>query len=482
MSRTDDYKKTEDLEIDLIDMARSFFRNWKQLAACAIAGMLLLGGYGYLKNLQTAVPGDTAAEEQLTEEQQQAVADAVQLKKETDGLEEYVSASILMQADIYHKPRVLLQYCVYGTDFQSLTKIVESYSAFLTYGEAAEAVRNTDKTFKEIEAVYLTELISTWQLADSQNKIVLKTPEAEGSENAQSEKLFYIEVTGRDETMAQQFADALQTVLEKYTASVTEKCGRHRLALLNRISSTKIDNSLLAQQREKREQLKAGKSNLKTMTDSMSRIQKIAYEKEAGIENGEDEENAEVPEGQGKGILVKYFVFGLCAGIFVYGCVFACLYLMRNAVRSENEFRAYYKIPLYGSMPVKKAGKKSGKLPGSAGNSYEHRLEQTLGRIRLACKKQGIEKLCLAAEFSAGTKEQDILELFAKQLQEWGIQTVLGNMPDSDVSQWNLLEETGTVLLACRTGVTAYPMVDNAMEFYLENDITVLGAVLFHSR
>ena len=59
---------------------------------------------------------------------------------------------------------------------------------------------------------------------------------------------------------------------------------------------------------------------------------------------------------------------------------------------------------------------------------------------------------------------------------------MLGNMPDSDVSQWNLLEETGTVLLACRTGVTAYPMVDNAMEFYLENDITVLGAVLFHSR
>ena len=74
------------------------------------------------------------------------------------------------------------------------------------------------------------------------------------------------------------------------------------------------------------------------------------------------------------------------------------------------------------------------------------------------------------------------MEHILQQFQDWGIHAVIGKEPDSDISQWNMLEEAGTVLLVCSIGETTYPMVNHAMEFYCENDIDVMGAVLFDAR
>ena len=85
-------------------------------------------------------------------------------------------------------------------------------------------------------------------------------------------------------------------------------------------------------------------------------------------------------------------------------------------------------------------------------------------------------------EFLGGAQEQDVLEQILQQFQDWGIHAVMGKVPDSDISQWDMLEEAGTVLLACRIGETTYPMLNHAMDFYLENDINVMGAVLLDGR
>lgn len=477
MNQTDNYKKTEEIEIDLADLLRSFCRKWKQAAVCALAGMILLGGYGYWKSRNAELPEEPSAKEsmieeaELTEEERWSVAEAVQLKKENDAIADYLENSILMQTDAYNRESVLLQYCIHETDIHTLPKAVESYTAFLSYGQAAEAVQESEQAFRNIKPSCLSELFSVWQAAEGQSKIIM-----DASIDSETEKIFYVEVTGKDKKMAQQLAAAVKKALGKYASSVKKKCGSHELALLNEISRTRADSTLLSQQREKRELLKAGRSSLKTLTDSMSEIQKLAYAEEAGIEK--EEETLEIAAASGRGSVLKYIIFGLCAGIFAYGGIFVCLYLLRNAVRSESEFQAYYRIPLYGSMSVKKAAAKS----GPARDESQKRLAQTLGRVRLACKKQGIQKLCLAAEFAAGTKEQAVLEHILKQLQDWGIHTVMGKVPDSDISQWDMLEEAGTVLLVCSIGETTYPMVNHAMEFYLENDIDVMGAVLLDGR
>lgn len=473
MNQTESYKKTEDIEIDLADLLRSFCMKWKQIAVCVLAGMIILGGYGYLKNKNVHVPEEAAKEImiediELTEEERQNVAEAVQLKKENDAIGEYVENSILMQTDAYSRESVLLQYCIQGADIHIISKAVESYSAFLSYGQAAETVQKTEQIFRSTEAVYLTELMSVWQASDSQNRFI------SGSfENTETEKIMYVEVTGKDKKMAQQLAEAVKKALEKYTVTVKKKCGNHEVTLLSSINRTRADNTLLLQQREKRSLLKSGRDNLKTMTDGMSEMQKIAYTEESGIEK---EEDTEIVTSSGTVSVLKYIIFGMCAGVFAYGGVFVCLYLLRNAIRSENEFRAYYNFPLYGSMPLKKAKRKSGE------EESENQLVQTLGRIRLACKKHGIEKLCLAVEFSDDTKEQDVLKCMLKQLQDWGIHAVTGTMPDRDIFLWDMLEQAGTVLFVCEIGETTYPVVNHAMEFYVENNIDVMGAVLLDGR
>lgn len=150
MDRTDNYRKTGELEIDLAGLLTSFFLKWKQIAVCALAGMILLGSFGYLKNRNADMPEETVTEEaELTEEESWNVAEAVQLKKENDAIEEYVENSVLMQTDAYHRESVLLQYCIQEADIHTLPKAVESYTAFLLYGQAAEAVQNQMSRFEK---------------------------------------------------------------------------------------------------------------------------------------------------------------------------------------------------------------------------------------------------------------------------------------------------------------------------------------------
>lgn len=468
MNRSDHYKRAEDIEIDLLDFMRSFCLKWKQIAVCALAGALFLGGYAYFRISNDGVPEELMQEEaELTEEEQQEIAEAVQLKKDVDGMEAYAENSVLMQIDASQKDRVLLLYCIETAGLQKLQRITESYVSYLTYGKAADDIQKANENFKDIKSAYLTELISSWQVSASQNQMII-----DDAADAEGEKILYVEVTGKDAQMADRLAQNLQKALAEYSASVRKTCGSHKLTLLGSMHNVRFDSALLTQQREKRELLKTGRTNLKTMTESMNRNQQLVYEKETGIEKQDDSQKAaDMPSG----FSVKYMVFGFCGGILAYGCFFLCMYLLRGAVRSENEFKTYYSFPLYGKILLKKAsyGHK---------NKYEYRLEQTLGRVRIACKKQGIQKLCLTTEFSAGVKETELMERISKQLQEWGIQTVIGKNPGSDISQWEILEKAGTVLLACHIGVTTYSMINSAVEFYLENDINVMGAVLLDGR
>ena len=102
------WKRTEEIEIDLADLLKRLCGQWKQIAACAMAAAVILGSYGWLKGRSVAdadVPAAAAEEILLTEAQEQAVADAVQLNKEIQGLETYLENSVLMQIDPYHKAR-----------------------------------------------------------------------------------------------------------------------------------------------------------------------------------------------------------------------------------------------------------------------------------------------------------------------------------------------------------------------------------------
>ncbi len=130
---------------------------------------------------------------------------------------------------------------------------------------------------------------------------------------------------------------------------------------------------------------------------------------------------------------------------------------------------------LHGLLHEKNSRMPFGRHSGTYGNTQE----QVLNRIRLACGKQGMKKLCAAADFSLNAGERKFLENLAEMLRDWEIDLSVAENAGADSAVWDSLAETGNVLMVCRMGWTTHRMIDDAMSFYLENGVHVTGALAF---
>ena len=132
---------------------------------------------------------------------------------------------------------------------------------------------------------------------------------------------------------------------------------------------------------------------------------------------------------------------------------------------------------------MKKGTKGNGQdLSGSQKDAFEREKAQMMNRVRLACQKQEASMICLATDFSLNEQEKECLDSVSKQLKEWGINTVLGENISGNISVWDKLTEAGIVLMVYKIGTTTHQMIDEEMNFYLENDIAVIGAVALESK
>ena len=70
----------------------------------------------------------------------------------------------------------------------------------------------------------------------------------------------------------------------------------------------------------------------------------------------------------------------------------------------------------------------------------------------------------------------------AQRLDGYGIHTMIAENAGGSDALWDTMMETGNVLIVCRIGTTTHRMIDDAVRFYLENGISVMGAVMFYRR
>lgn len=487
------WKKTDEIEIDLLDLMRGFLGQWKQIVVIALVGAILAGGYSYVKsrNAAAALPvtevdldgsstDDSLKKIELTDEEQQAIDSAILLQSEITALEDYIENSVRMKMDPYHKNRVLLLYSIEDADRQTLRKAQECYSNFLTGGGLADAVRKIDKSFQKMDSIYLAELVAVTQVSDNDSRVV-----ADGQQKDET-KLFYVEASGEDEKMTKQLSEDMSKALEDYIPKVKQICGDHKLKLLTSTHSVRIDNDLQTWQQDRRNLLNSDRTNLKTMTDAMSDQQRAVLNLKSAVEKDEKQEEVSA-EVQG-GVSKKYLLLGLVAGIFLYACLYGCWYIFRKDIRTAGEFKSYYTIPLLGSVVTGSRQKAHGvkailglsgsKWTGAGQADRRQQTAQMLGRIRLICEKQQIKNLCLAVEFPLGGKEKELIEQVSKQLQDWGIHTVTAENLSGDVSQWEKLEGEDAMVLFCRSGVTTHQSIDHVMEIVSDNKIPAAGAVV----
>lgn len=479
MNEKRSWKKTEEAEIDLTDLLQKLGKRWKQIVVCALVFTVLAGAAGVVRtrNTQTGEADPAVKEEtELTEEEQQAVTEALRLAKETKGLETYMERSVLMQADPFEKSRVVSLYSVEHASGRDMIKITECYLNYLNNGGAAQALQKTGGKNAGLSGRYLSEVITAWQKTDNTYKMMTDAKSGNGPETA----VFYVETVGKDKTMAQQMAEGIREALKDYQTDAVRTCGKHTLTRLSCITGTVTDNGLFTQQHERMELLKTYRTSLKAAEDALNTDQKEVYLKTAGRQK-DPEENGQ-PQMTGGGFSVRYLIFGCIAGIFIYCAVFVIRYLLLDTIKSEAEFCACYRMPCYGMLAGPAAGSSTPSARARRENEDAREQERIVNRIRLACQKRGIQKICLAADFVPAQQERLCLEHLAQRLQEWEIAALPLDDAGRNAAVWDTAAETGTVLLVCKTGCSTHRMVEREMEFYLENGITVLGAALLEGN
>ncbi|MCI9019757.1 MAG: hypothetical protein HFH32_03170 [Eubacterium sp.] len=459
MNGNQSWKKTEEAGIDLAQLLCRICRKWKYAVALGIASAALACCLLYVKNGQKVLEKDFSdiQEIELTQEEQQAVDDTALAAEEMQKLEEYLENSVLMQADPYHKHSVVSLYSIDNTAGRNLLKITEGYLTFLTNGGVTEAIKEADNRRWNMDSSYLQEIIRAWQRTDDTYRITNGT---EG--DMPKETLLYVEVTGKNAKQAEQLSESIQEALEEYHAVLKKECGKHTLTLVSSMHKITADSSLQTLQRDKRESLKGYRSSLKAALDGFSEEQKLAY----GLTEEEPEKDELQESNWFRG---KYVLLAFAGGIFLHCVICTCLYLLSGTVNSASEFRLNYNIPFYGSISMTEKLDKN----------RRQRTEYVLNRLRLSCRNQGIQRVCLTASTVLDETEKKCLNEIAQGLKESGIETLQAEDVNRDMSQWDRIAEQGHVLMICRTGKTAHRNIDEEMEFYQHNGIEVMGAVLF---
>lgn len=469
MNENQSWKKTKEVEINLLDLLKKLCKQWKQILVCAVVFACLLGGYRFMKGSGEAQTNGTAVSTEgivLTKDEQKRVDGAVTLSDEIEANQKYMDESILMNIDPYHKDRAVLLYSIEDISKRTKQRIVESYLSFIKDGGAIKELKEKAPDTWTMDDSYLAEVIYAYQGNDGSTQIVVN----ETTANA----LFYIEVTGRDEKMVAELAKGLQEAVDAYQVSVKKNAGEHTLTLLSKEQGVKSDSGLATTQHDKNYQLSNNLYNLKTLTDTFSEQQKAVYEEQ--IAKADD---VKVIKKKDSGISIKWIVLGFAGGIFVYCGIFACFYLLRDTVKSVEELKTHYTFPIFGGITLKKGTKGTGEdLAGREKDDYERQRAQMLNRIRLACQSKEITRICIASDFSFREQEKSFVESASKQLKAWGIETVVGENVAGNVSVWDTLTEVGSVLMLYKLGTTTHQMIDEEMGFYMENHLNVMGAMV----
>lgn len=167
-------------------------------------------------------------------------------------------------------------------------------------------------------------------------------------------------------------------------------------------------------------------------------------------------------------------------------------------MKSAEEMKERYAFPVYGEIPAavrrNASGIRRSTTPdGASGQEHSPRpkrspkqeavfrqqKERVLSRVRLACEKRGITKICFAAGSALDAGENTCLLELAQKLNGFGIHADVVENASTDTAVWDSLAQTGNIILVCRMGITTHRMIDEEMEFYTENHVTVAGAVIF---
>ena len=399
--------------IDVKDLFAELIRKLWLIVLCAVLSAVILGGYAYVQNKQSAQTAEKI-ENILGEEELEAADLYVEKVVQFLNMEDYMETSIITNCDPYNVYQTQIQYVISGdVDTSEVATIRTCYENYVADGHLSNAIAEMNDAYA--------------------GKVLLDAITIDSATFVQSDslKLVSVQLTAIDEAQTEELVAYVKELLEDYSVVVSKEIGEHKLVFLNQATITDLDYEFVKLRGNLTSLYEFLEEELGTYATALSSEQ-MRYAVEV-LKASVDEETLadlgiEVGSESGKTTSVKKFVV-LGAGVGFAGAVvlIIALYFFTSHLKSEKEIEHLYGIKHYGNCPVYKSNvfdRLADKL-FYKDKSYDVAMAKaSLVKALLAmCKEEQIKELGIVGDVDAVVAGE--LEDVCKNMKTEGVEITL---------------------------------------------------------
>ncbi len=453
-------------EISLKELFWGFLLGWRQLICCVIIFAVLLCGMRYFLDIRAYRASQNfnidKAKEELEREELEKVENAVEIKNQISGYENYQKKSALMQMDPYEKPIVKLQYYIKSDYIINYTEdslrdytseVTSMYCAYLTSGEVLQQI--IDEAGLSVSREDMGELLTVINQGSTID----------------------ISISYLDTEKLEEISSVVKKLLGEKSPEY-QQIGSHTLELIDESQNVIVDMELL----DKKSSISSTLSTLKTQLNNLKSDMTGAQLKIFYIET-ELEKEKEAP-----GFSVRYFVLGGLIGIFLACAWIAYRIIFASKLQSAEEIRSLYGLRLLGEVEepdgkkkrflsafdnlllrMKDKGKK--KIPA------KQQIKMISANVILSCEQRGIDCIYITGS-SYGNLVTCVLDDLKKELSAHNIKVREGDNIKYDSASLQEGVKTGKLLFVEQIGKSVYDEIYDEIQLARELNADILGVVV----
>ncbi len=485
----------DSVKIDLFDMIRRLFHQWKFILIVTLICGLVFEGIGYARayldyrqELQGVKEEEEAnqaeeylndledMEEDLTEREiaeAQSAATAypgymAQYEKELL----YCQNAIKMQLDPNGVPTYTIHYTISSADpdTQIENLVASVVSDMIINEETSEEIRNAVGWNTELS--YIEELmeVEAGGIISSDDTImdILNTVNQ-----------ITVQIQAPNKEACETIAGIIKARIEQSSQQLMDTYGEFELTLISETYVEEADNTLRSYQDARYSALNTLRNSVNSLTSGMTENQKEYYYTLVSygiVEKGEEEEFVlEEEEAESETVVStpgiirwRFILLGLAIG-FVLACGYVLLrYLLSNNLRLKDDMEESFHVPILGYFPENEKRQRFTK---------EERLEMICAGIRIAMQKVDMKNVFITGTAGDGESKQ-IMEQIQEALSDTGAEIFIGKDVVYDPSSLEQMTASDGVVFVERVDRSPYADIQKEVELCQMYHIPVIGSVV----
>ena len=483
-------KSVSEREINIWDMLWAVCLKWRSILLCAIAFMLLLGGYSYyesLHNSRITVKKQTVFEvgDALNLEDKNAVEACFEYVELYNGQKIYNENAALMKLDANNFYLGELSYYVdnfYTVEYPVIAKnnniaaIVKGYKTVLNSEEFSEKIEDICG-----EGSYALELIDCENLYSDVSAVIT---EAERG-------YFTVSIYAKNKEECDALKEIVKEEISFGKARLNSSIGKHEIMLFQDSSRITSSFELLEYQKNAVDKLQNSSTQMTNMvskfTDQQKNYFKLLQEDALGESVTESEESAEIVSPR---ISAKKLVLGFVIGAFLAFVTWALLYMMSSKLRLEEDFEKVYGKKLLGNIPVE-SGKKRKWFAfvdcifiglrhfNQRYFEREKAYEMVAANVRILLKNTA-NKTVIVSGAVCGEDEKKVVEELSKRLKNDGIRFEYTTPILYNAEALEQLVDIGQVIFVEKAEKSLYQEVRREIEVCEQQKVNIIGCVVIY--